>query len=245
MNKQQTCVALLLSSVTFFAQAAVPQSVQQTITQSLQQVRPELKINVVQESPVKGIYEVKVEQGPLLYVTADAKHFFSGALYQVEDKEFVNLYEQQLTLERKQLINAVPKSEMIVFKPEQTTKAVLNVFTDVDCGYCRKLHQEVPTLNAAGVEVRYLAFPRGGLQSAAFNKMATAWCSDNPQQVMTELKNNKTLPTKLCDNHPVAEHYALGQQVGVTGTPAILLEDGRLIPGYQSAENFIKLLGVE
>src|SRR5690606_36680131 len=134
--------------------------------------------------------------------------------------------------------------EAIVFAPKGKAKAILNVFTDVDCGYCRLFHKEVPALNASGVEVRYFAFPRGGMQSPGATKMISAWCADDRQKAITELKNEKSIATNLCADNPVADQYHMGNDFGVTGTPSLVLMDGTMIPGYKPAAELIEILGV-
>ncbi|MNF31627.1 Thiol:disulfide interchange protein DsbC precursor [compost metagenome] len=114
------------------------------------------------------------------------------------------------------------------------------MFTDTDCGYCQKLHSEVTELNRLGVEVRYVAFPRQGLQSPAYTEMVNVWCAKDPQAAMTAAKSRQPVTTAQCDN-PVAKQYALGQMIGVSGTPAIVLANGKLIPGYQPAAQLAKL----
>jgi len=108
------------------------------------------------------------------------------------------------------------------------------VFTDIDCGYCRKLHGEIDQFNAKGITVRYLAFPRSGIGAPSYNKAVSVWCDKDPQAAMTRAKNGETLPKADCDN-PVKEQYELGQLIGVQGTPAIIMEDGALLPGYVPA----------
>ena len=118
------------------------------------------------------------------------------------------------------------------------------MFTDVTCFYCQKLHKEVPALNKRGVEVRYLAYPRAGVGSAGFNQLASAWCADNPQETLTQLKNKQSVPEKVCADNPIAAQYQLGQELGVRGTPAIVTQDGQMIPGYQSADDLMVTLGL-
>ena len=132
------------------------------------------------------------------------------------------------------MLDRVDASDMVVFAPEEP-KTHITVFTDVDCGYCRKLHSEVEQLNNLGIEVRYMAFPRGGMQSPAAQVMQSVWCADNRQQAMTSAKQGKTVEEKTCAN-PVAQEYELGKQLGVQGTPAIFLANGVMIPGYQPAQ---------
>jgi len=214
------------------------------IIDNLASVRPDLIFKIVGESPLAGFYEVQVEDGPLLYVSQNGRHFFDGNLYQVTSNQFVDVRELGLIKARRDLFVSRRTDDMIIFKPAGQTKAIINVFTDVDCGYCRKLHSEVPELNAMGIEVRYLAYPRAGLKSESFNKIATAWCSDTPEQALTEIKNGKSLATSVCADNPIAEHYRLGGSLGVTGTPAIVLMDGTMIPGYRPAADFAELLGL-
>jgi thiol:disulfide interchange protein DsbC len=133
---------------------------------------------------------------------------------------------------------------MIVFKPKGTPKAVVSIFTDFDCGYCQKLHQEVPQLNAMGIEVRYLAYPREGIGSETYQKLVTAWCAKDRQGTLTRYKNRETVPISTCANNPVAAQFAIGERMGVTGTPALITSKGELIPGYMPAADLAQKLGV-
>ena len=118
------------------------------------------------------------------------------------------------------------------------------MFTDVSCGYCRKLHREIDELNNLGIEVRYLAYPRNGMESEGARQLETAWCSDNRQEALTKLKSGVTVPSISCNRELIAEQFELGGKMGVRGTPAILTSDGRLIPGYQPAASLAKVLGL-
>ena len=231
-------------SMALSAVAAVPAAVNDLIVSQLKSARADLQYNVLAESPVEGFYEVQVEGGPLLYVSADGKHFFDGSLYMIQPGQFVSVRDMRLNGERKALFASRTTEDMIIFKPQGATKAIMNVFTDVDCGYCRKLHQEVPQLNTMGIEVRYLAYPRAGIPSESYDKIATAWCAKDQQETLTRIKNREAVANKVCTDNPVAEHFALGQRIGVTGTPAIVLMDGTLIPGYQPAAAFAQILGL-
>jgi thiol:disulfide interchange protein DsbC len=133
---------------------------------------------------------------------------------------------------------------MIVFSPKGQVKASVTVFTDVDCGYCQKLHEEVPALNAKGIEVRYLAYPRAGIGSPSYNKIVSAWCANDQQDALTKLKRRQPIPTNICAGNPVAAQFALGGKMGVRGTPALVLESGRLLPGYMPADRLAAELGV-
>ena len=206
--------------------------------------RPDLEYTIVGASAVPGIYEVQVKNGPLLFVHESGEYLFQGDLLQVTANEIISTLELRQKEQRRKLFAERSTEDMIVFKPETESKAIMNVFTDVDCGYCRKFHREVPQLNAMGIEVRYLAYPRAGIPSGSYNKIAKAWCADDKQDTLTKVKNGQSVNVEVCDNNPVADHYSFGNSIGVTGTPAIVLMDGTLIPGYQPAENYAKLMGV-
>ena len=118
----------------------------------------------------------------------------------------------------------------------------MTVFTDVDCGYCRKLHNQIEEYNKLGITINYAAFPRSGLGTDSFTKMVSAWRSNNTKLSLTRLKNNKEVYANFCDNQPVSKHYAIGKKLGVTGTPEIFSTDGSLIPGYLSPEDLLTKL---
>ena len=139
----------------------------------------------------------------------------------------------------------VSVDDMVVFSPEGETLDYVSVFTDVTCFYCQKLHREVDQLNAKGIEVRYLAFPRGGIDSDGAKKLATAWCAEDQQTTLTELKAGVELPLNECANNPIAAQYQLGKDLGVSGTPAIVTSTGLMIPGYRPASDLAALLGLE
>jgi thiol:disulfide interchange protein DsbC len=119
---------------------------------------------------------------------------------------------------------------------------VITVFTDVDCGYCRKFHSEIEDYNAQGITVNYVAFPRSGLESESYNKIVSAWCSSDPKGTLTALKEGRDPALKLCQDHPVEDHYLLGQRIGITGTPAIISSSGDLLPGYLPPMELLKKL---
>lgn len=214
------------------------------IAKRLKQSRPDLPVLDVKKSDLPGFYEVTIGPGQVLFVSEDGKHFLTGDLYQVNDKGFVNLSEQSRDAMRQKLIGDMPESKMVVFSPpKDKVKATVTVFTDIDCPYCRKFHQEVPELNKLGIKVRYLAYPRAGIHSSSYNKIVSAWCSDDPKKALTEAKQGEPIPAKTCKN-PVAEEFALGNEVGVTGTPSLVFEDGTLVPGYMPAKALAKRMGV-
>lgn len=214
------------------------------IKAGLLKARPALPVDSVKVSPLAGMYQVNLKGGHMLYVTEDGKHFIAGDMYAVEANDFVNLSEGERNLQRKALIDAIDETEMVVFSPPaDKLKATVTVFTDVDCGYCRKLHQEVPEMNKLGIAVRYLAYPRAGVDSDSYNKIVSAWCADDPREALTQVKAGQAIPTRSCDN-PVARQYELGGEIGVTGTPTLVYENGVVQSGYLPAAMLAARLGI-
>ena len=249
---QRLCASLglavmMLGAGHLWAQAepATQDAIEQTLAERFGNIRPDMQVAAVEPSDVDGIYRVSFTNGATVYASARGDFFFVGDLYQVDEGRFVNLSEQRREQARAELIKQVPKDEMIIFSPAGEAKAAIHVFTDVDCFYCQKLHREVPALNELGVEVRYLAFPRAGIGSESYRKIVSAWCAEDRQAAITALKNRQNIPSKTCENNPVAEQYQLGNQVGVTGTPAMVTESGQMLAGYQPAADLARALGVE
>ena len=235
---------LALSLMLLTPGLTLAESPEAVIAARLQQARPDLMVKQVKPSVAAGLYEVQLSAGSILYATADGEFFVLGDLFSVGVNGIVNLAEQQRNLARKQLLAAVPDEKMIIFAARGETRARVTVFTDVDCFYCQKLHREVPVMNRAGIEVRYLAYPRAGVGSESYRKIASAWCADNPQQAITALKNRETIADNVCPGNPVADQFMLGREAGVRGTPALVLESGEMVPGYLSSDDLAVRLGI-
>lgn len=190
-----------------------------------------VKIISVSDTPIKGVKEVMVDGGrgsEILYLSDDGKYIINGTLFDIENR--VDLTDQKKSVIRKELLAGMGDSERINFYPENMEHHV-TVFTDIDCGYCRKLHAEMQQYNELGIGISYLFFPRAGLQSGSFDKAVNVWCAADQQQAMTMAKAGEPVTAKSCDN-PIAEHYSAGVSSGVSGTPALVLDNGMLMPGY-------------
>ncbi len=238
MGYNRIFAALALSAVSGLC-LADDADADQAIRKTLKAIQPDLPIEAIAESPMQGLYQVQLAGGRMLYASANGEFVMQGYLFQVKDGKALNLTEQSESVAVAKTINAVPLSEMVVFAGDKP-KTHITVFTDTDCGYCQKLHSEVPELNRLGVEVRYMAFPRQGLESAAAKELANVWCAKNPQEAMNRAKTRQAVEAAECTN-PVAKQYALGQMIGVSGTPAIVLANGKIIPGYQPAPQLAKI----
>ncbi len=207
------------------------------IRNSLAVLLPHLKPDSVRATPVAGLFEVAY--GPrVVYVSGDGRFLLQGSIIDLERRE--NLTEPRQAELKLAALDDVGEDNMLIFGAADAPHTI-SVFTDIDCGYCRKLHEEIDRFNAAGIRVRYLFYPRAGEGSPSYLKAVSAWCADDPKQAFTEAKQGKDIPAKRCDN-PVDEHMALGRQFGVQGTPTIVLEDGETLPGYVPADRLKQLL---
>ncbi len=229
---------------------AAETTAEKTIRAAFKQVNPKLVVEVVSPSEMPGLYAVEFEGGELAYATPDGKFFLLGNLFGI-DSGLVNYTERRHTaaegkrgVKRKEELDRLDAKSTIAFKPKGETRAVVHVFTDIDCFYCQKFHADMNGYNQLGIEVRYLAYPRAGIPSDSYNKLATAWCSKDQQTAMTELKRRRPVPTMVCRENPVADHYALGERFGINGTPALITPDGRLVPGYLPPAELAREIGV-
>jgi thiol:disulfide interchange protein DsbC len=197
------------------------------------------KLEDLRPAPIPGIYEY-AQGAEISYLTADGKYFIDGNIYDMGTRE--NLTEDLRARARSAMINAVPESQMVIFSPKNPLYTI-TVFTDVDCAYCRKLHSEIAELNRLGVRVRYMFFPRSGPNTESWKKAEVVWCSANRNDAFTQAKLGATLDlNKTCDANPVAREYALGQSIGVRGTPAIVTELGDYLAGYMPPRELVQQL---
>ena len=182
---------------------------------------PGTQIEKIEESSFPNIYKVYYGDIQPLYVSKSGKYFLYGDMFEINSSEIINLTAIDIKKQRISLMKEINKDELISFSSDDETYSV-TVFTDVDCGYCRKLHNEIKAYNKLGISINYAAFPRSGIGTEAFTKMVGAWCSTNPKQSITYLKDGKKLDLNFCDSQPVSKHYAIGKKIGITGTPAII-----------------------
>jgi thiol:disulfide interchange protein DsbC len=204
---------------------------------AISQFLPDVEIDSIDTTPIKGLYQVVIGSD-IIYMTRDGGYVIKGEILDINERR--NLTEDVRAGTRVKYLNDIKKDEYIEFTAENAKDAIY-VFTDIDCGYCRKLHRDVPELNAKGISVRYLAYPRAGVESAVGREMSNVWCAQDKQKALTAAKNKESIEAKTC-NDPVAEQYALGQKLGVRGTPSIFLQNGRNLPGYMPPDEIIKQL---
>jgi thiol:disulfide interchange protein DsbC len=195
---------------------------------------PGVAVDHIANSPISGIYEIAVGSN-VAYVSDDGRYLLQGELFDLDSSE--NLTERSRSRMRVDLLANVDPDSAIVFGPDtREAKHRIVVFTDIDCGYCRKLHQEIQQIMDLGIEVQYLFFPRSGPGTQSWSTAGNVWCADDRNQALTIAKAGGDVPARKCENTPVQAHYDLGQRVGVRGTPAIYSESGVQLGGYLPAE---------
>jgi thiol:disulfide interchange protein DsbC len=209
------------------------------IKQVLSKLMPQATPDSVKAAAIPGMYEAVY--GPqVIYVSSDGRYMLEGDLYDLKNR--INLTETKRRAGRAKVINAIDEKSMIVFSPEKDkVKYTITAFTDVDCGYCRKLHKQIKQYNDLGIAVRYLAYPRSGVNTPSYYKAVSVWCSADRKEAITEAKSGAKMERKDCDN-PVKAHMAAAKEVGVTGTPTLVLQSGQVIPGYVEPKRLIKIL---
>lgn len=203
---------------------------------------PQLTVTRMTRSSVPGVYAVDVrERGGTFYVTEDGVHLFAGDLYVLGKDGYVNSTEARRRLRRLELLAGVPSEDAIVFRPDGVTESALFVFTDTNCPHCRNFHGAVAELNRQGVEVRYLAYPMAGQGSPTYDDMVSVWCADDRRFAMTTAKNGGSITPFVCAN-PVVGQMALGDEIGVRGTPTFVTEQGELFQGYSNVRLVLAML---
>ncbi|RQW79227.1 MAG: DsbC family protein [Methylococcus sp.] len=207
------------------------------VEEALKRALPTIKPDAITPSPIKGIYEVVVG-ARLFYLSEDGRYLMQGSMVDLNSRE--DLTEKKLSDARLKALEKLGTDKMIVFKPK-IQRHVVYVFTDIDCGYCRKLHSEMDQYLKEGIEIRYLFFPRAGKDSDSYHKAVTVWCAKDRNEALTRAKNGENLARKTCDN-PVDAHMELASAMGANGTPMIVTEKGVILPGYVPAAQLTKML---
>jgi thiol:disulfide interchange protein DsbC len=198
----------------------------------------DIKLEDVRMSAVSGVYEV-TRGAQISYVTADGRYAFVGDMIDIEGD--TNLSENRRRAIRARMIEAVPEAEMLVFSPKDP-KYVVTVFTDIDCGYCRRLHSQIAEYNKLGIGVRYLFFPRSGPNTESWEKAEAVWCASNRNDALTRAKNGEDLKSAKCPTDIVKRDFELGMKLNVEGTPAIFLASGEVLPGYAPPNKLLRYL---
>lgn len=235
---KKTLIFMVLAGLSFAPVYADDKAEVAAVKKTLARVFPSMEPDVVAPSALAGVYEV-VYGAQVLYVSKDGRYVLQGDLIDLTNMK--NITENSRSGYRKKVVDAINEKGMIVFAPTTPAKHTVTIFTDIDCGYCRKLHREIDQYLAKGIKVRYVSFPRTGKDSPSYDKAVNVWCADDRKGALTRAKAGEELPKKSCA-HPVDRHMDAAEQVGVSGTPTIVLANGDVIPGYVPADRLLQLL---
>lgn len=242
MNRLSSILLVFLTigvtASTLAADASAPSALSPELRAKLASKIPGATPQSIRETPIPGLYEVAVDTS-VGYISTDGRFVISGDLFEIASR--TNLTDVRKADTRRRLLSGLKEDQMIVFAPA-AVKHTITVFTDIDCAYCRKLHSEVGELNKLGVKVRYVAYPRTGPNTVSWAKMEQVFCSKDRKQALTDAKMDKDVKASKCGATPVASEFALGEQLGVNGTPAIITETGEYIGGYLPAAKLVQYL---
>jgi thiol:disulfide interchange protein DsbC len=233
MNKLITVVVASLLSLAFSTAHADEKTIREFIAKSM----PTMKIDAIKPAEVKGLYEISVGAN-VFYVSEDGKYLIEGHLIDIAARK--DLTEGRLNASHVNAIKKLGTDKMIIFKPK-TSKYTVTIFTDIDCGYCRKLHSEIDSYMAEGITIQYIFFPRTGKDTESYKKAVSVWCADDRKAALTAAKKGEGIKEKTCSN-PVDEHMKLGGEFEVNGTPTIVSEKGQVYPGYLPAKQLAAML---
>jgi thiol:disulfide interchange protein DsbC len=216
--------ALTLQSAQAGSDAEQLEQVRDRVSEMFQEINPEN----IQPSPIDGWYTVR-KGAVVAYISGDGRYLLQGDIIDLDTQ--VNLSESERNLARIEMMAEIADEETISFTPDEVKYSVA-IFTDIDCAYCRRMHSQIDEYLAQGIEINYLLYPRSGPTSQSWVKAEQVWCADDRNEALTLAKVDKDFESHNCDSSMVSKHYSLGQDVGLTGTPAIVMSDGTLMPGY-------------
>lgn len=232
-------IALLLTT----SLAVNAEQASKEVLAGVKNLAPTAEVSSMEQTPIKGLSEIVIETGrggEVYYISDDGKYLLNGNMIDTTSRE--DLTENKKSGIRIDVINKLDAKQRIDFLPDEM-KHHVTVFTDIDCGYCRKLHNQIDGYNALGIGISYLFFPRSGVNTPSFDKAITVWCSKDQQSAMTNAKSGVNIEEKKCEN-PILEQYEAGKAVGVTGTPAMVLDNGKILPGYLPPDKLLERLEI-
>ena len=241
LHKYKLLLASILAVFSLHNSAESPLNLKEVEEKLLSILPTEIELLSIQKTDIEGFYEVNFQGIEPLFVSSDGNYLVSGDIYLITKEGLINKSESRRDYQRKTLTQNLDNDELIVFEPEIVNHSIF-VFTDVDCGYCRQFHNQIDAYLDLGIKINYLAYPRAGIGSDSYNKISSAWCNDDPNYSLTLLKQGKEIKQDLCEDNPVTKHFNLGNAIGVQGTPSIITDQGKMIPGYLPPEDLLNIL---
>ncbi len=252
MNKFTKLLAPIISLALMHNAYAAPvsETEKKAVTAAVKKISTnvdrDVPITSIETTAVPGMLQVTSDLN-IFYISQDGRYAFFGDLIDLnKDKKQWSMTEQSMRQLRAKALAAIDPSNMIIY-PSTAKKKIgtITVFTDIDCPYCRKMHEHIAEYTDLGIEVRYLSFPRGGTKSTSFEEAIKVWCAKDKATAYTKAVESKEFPEKTCSTSPVASQFELGQQMGVSGTPTIFLENGAKIGGLVEPKALAKIINDE
>ena len=211
---------LLLIVGMIIAAHAVAQTPVETARVALKALDLDVRVDAAQESAVPGFYDV-VAGGKVIFVSKDGRYVLNGNAYDLPNQRDVG--ETSRARMRLAAVNALGDDKKIIFAPEKSRHSI-TVFTDIDCPFCRRFHEQVAAFNAQGITVNYVFYPLD-IHPGADKKAIAVWCAKDRKDAFTAAMSGHEVPPASCPN-PIAESTHVAQSTGVIGTPTILADDG-------------------
>ena len=211
------------------------------VLQALLEVFPGANDYVLDDSLVDGLYAVSIGS-EVIYISKDGKFLIRGEIFDLQNS--VNITEEKRILGRLDVMQGMDENTMIIYEPDQI-KHTVTIFTDIDCGYCRKFHQQIDDYLDLGIRVRYLSFPRTGPNTESWEKADAVWCSKDRTDSLNLAKQGKKVDADACPSSPVEAHYNLGSVFNISGTPTIVTDKGKIIVGYLPPQSLLVRLNEE
>lgn len=235
---------ILFAMMSMLAGVALAQSEIETVRANIaKMLPPNMAVSEVSQTPMESVYEVSVGK-ETLYVYAKKEFVMVGEVYDTEQGvSWSQQRKDKQAIAALAELEALPESEMIIMG-DPDGQRFITVFTDTDCGWCQKFHQDIAVLAEGGLKVRYILWPGAGLNSASYDEAVSVWCADDRGKAITTAKNREQVAPKVCDN-PIKEHYALGFRLGVQGTPFVMLDTGEVLGGYLPPERLLSVAGLQ
>ncbi len=238
--------SLLVMPITYAEEAGteVEEEVAQKIFANLAQGPSNINYVSIHHTPIANLYRVKLSDGNSIFVDATGAYVISGKMFAIEENKFIDLEQKERAKTRAKLLAQIDEDTMLIYPAisAQSEIAEISIFTDVDCPYCSKLHNEIDALNRNGVKVRYLAYPMAGLYTPSHSKLEAVWCSTDPKEMLPILQQGLTTELDDCEYAPIESHFKLAKRIGVTGTPTIVFSSGLMLSGYHSAEELLAIV---
>jgi len=238
LNKLLNCTFIIapLAAAISYSSASFAQEPLDEVRANLTEYMPSLQIDSLRETPAQGLYEL-VSQGQIAYVTEDGRYIIAGDLIDVQTRQ--NLTAQVQNKQRQAIVASIPDEQKIIYPAVGEKKYEILVLTDPSCPFCEKLHQELPALNKAGVEVQYLLIPRQGPGSPAFIESSKVMCSDDQKKLIDIAMKRQSIDGEACMDDMISQNMQLARELGMNGTPHTILPDGTPLPGFRPADEML------